>query len=111
MVIGMLILVDSPDPAMRIGLPMALGMALPFAVIFLILLIAVIRSMKQKAATGDEGMIGLIGIADSSINKSGRVKVRGEYWSAHSSSPIPAGKAVRVLAVENLTLKVEEVQD
>jgi membrane-bound serine protease (ClpP class) len=108
MVFGMLILVDSPDPAVRIGLFTALALALPFAAIFLILLIALLRSYKQKAATGDQGMIGLVGIADNEIHESGRVKVRGEYWTARSPSVIPAGKPVKVLAIENLTLIVEE---
>ena len=111
MVLGMLILIDSPDPAVRIGLFTALALALPFAAILLILLIALFRSLRQKVATGDQGMIGLIGIADNDINKSGRVKIRGEYWQAHASSPISAGKKVRVLAVEDLTLKVEEVRE
>lgn len=110
MVFGMLILVDSPDPAVRIGLFTALSLALPFAAIFLILLIALLRSYKQKAETGDEGMIGMIGKADDAIHESGRVKIRGEYWSARSSSPIPAGRPVKVLAIENLTLIVEEVK-
>jgi membrane-bound serine protease (ClpP class) len=108
MVIGMLILVDSPDPAVRITLFTALSLALPFAAIFLILLVALIRSFKQKAATGDQGMIGLVGVADNDIHASGRVLVRGEYWTARSSSPVSAGKSVKVLAVENLTLIVEE---
>jgi membrane-bound serine protease (ClpP class) len=109
MVFGMLILVDSPDPAVRIGLRTALSLALPFAAIFLILLFALFRSWKLKVSTGDQGMIGLIGIADNEINQNGRVKVRGEYWNAHSAAPIQAGKPVKVVAVENLTLKVEEV--
>jgi membrane-bound serine protease (ClpP class) len=109
MVIGMLILVDSPDPAVRITLFTALSLALPFAAIFLILLVALIRSFKQKAATGDQGMIGLVGVADIDIHASGRVLVRGEYWTARSSAPVSAGTAVKVLAVENLTLIVEEV--
>jgi len=111
MVIGMLILIDAPDPAVRIGLFTALALALPFAVIFVILLFAFFRSYTQKVSTGDQGMIGLIGVADNDINRSGRVKVRGEYWTAYSSSPIAAGKTVKVLAVENLTLKVEEVRE
>jgi membrane-bound serine protease (ClpP class) len=111
MVIGMLILIDTPDPAVRIGLYTALGLALPFAVIFMILLLALFRSYNQKVSTGDQGMIGLIGIADSDIYHSGRVKVRGEYWTARSASPIPAGKTVKILAVESLTLNVEEAKD
>ena len=111
MVVGMLILIDTPDPAARIGLFTALALALPFAIIFLILLVALFRSYKQKVFTGDQGMIGLIGVADNDIYRDGRVKVRGEYWKARSSSPISAGKAVKVLAVESLTLEVEEVRE
>ena len=111
MVIGMLILIDAPDPAVRIGLFTAFALALPFAVIFLILLFAFLRSYTQKVATGDEGMVGLIGVADNDIKNTGRVKVRGEYWTAQSSSPISAGRTVKVVGVENLTLKVEEVRE
>jgi membrane-bound serine protease (ClpP class) len=111
MVLGMLILIDSPDPAVRIGLFTALALALPFAAILLILLVALFRSLRQGVATGDQGMVGLIGIADCDISQNGRVKIRGEYWNAHSASPISSGKSVKVLAVENLTLKVEEVKE
>jgi membrane-bound serine protease (ClpP class) len=111
MVIGMLILVDTPDPAVRVGLSTALALALPFAAIFLILLFALFQSYKQKISTGDQGMVGLIGIADSDIQQRGRVKVRGEYWTAYSAGPIAAGRSVRILAVENLRVKVEEVRE
>jgi len=111
MVMGMLILVDSPDPALRISLKTALSAALPFAIIFIILAVAMFKSLKQRVITGDAGMLGLIGIADTEINSSGRVKVRGEYWAAHSSTPIPPGRPVRVVGVDNLLLKVEEVKE
>ena len=111
MVIGMLILVDSPDPALRIGLKTALSMALPFAIIFTILVVAMSKSLKQAVTTGDVGMVGLIGIADTEINSGGRVKVRGEYWAARSSTPILPGRPVRVIGVDNLLLKVEEVKE
>jgi membrane-bound serine protease (ClpP class) len=111
MIIGMLILIDAPDPAVRIGFYTALALALPFAIIFMILLVALFRSFRQKVATGNQGMIGLIGIADSDIHREGRARVRGEYWKAQSSAPISAGKPVRVLAVDGLKLRVEEVND
>jgi membrane-bound serine protease (ClpP class) len=110
MVIGMLILVDSPDPAVRIGIATALATALPFAVIFIILLIALIKSLRQRVWTGDAGMIGLIGIAEGEVHGEGRVKVRGEYWQALSAQPIAAGSRVRVVGINNLTLEVEEVR-
>jgi membrane-bound serine protease (ClpP class) len=111
MVIGMLILIDSPDPAVRIGLWTALALTLPFATIVMILIVALLSSFKQKVATGNQGMIGLVGVAANDIGRSGRVKVRGEYWTAKSASPISAGKEVKVVAVEDLTLQVEEISE
>ena len=108
MVMGILILVDAPDPAVRIGLGTALAVALPFAVIFMILLFVLLKSLRQKVSTGVAGMIELVGVADTEIHITGRVKVRGEYWTASSDSPIPAGRSVRILSVNDLTLKVEE---
>ena len=111
MIIGILILVDSPDPAVQVGIATALAVALPFAVIFIILLVALLSSYRQKAATGNAGMIGLIGISDSEVSGAGRVKVRGEYWQASAASHIAAGRKVRVIGIENLTLRVEEVPE
>ncbi len=108
MVIGMVILIDEPDPAVRIGLATALSIAFPFAVIFVILLIALLKSLRQGVATGEAGMVGLLGVANTPIEKSGRVKVRGEYWTARAENRIEAGRSVKVVGVESLTLKVEE---
>ncbi len=111
MVIGTLILINTPDPAVRIGLATAIGVSLPFAVIFLILLVALLKSLSQRVVTGDKGMVGLVGVADSDVHKGGRVRVRGEYWAARSDAPIKAGSSVRVTGIDNLTLKVEEVSE
>jgi len=56
-------------------------------------------------------MIGLVGVADSDITGSGRVRVRGEYWDASSSMPIAAGRRVKIVGIDNLALKVEEVKE
>jgi membrane-bound serine protease (ClpP class) len=84
---------------------------LPFAVIFTILLVALLKSFNQRVSTGNEGMVGLTGIADNDIDVKGRVRIRGEYWSARADAPIPAGRPVRVVGVDNLTLRVEEVRN
>jgi membrane-bound serine protease (ClpP class) len=111
MVFGMVILVDSPDPAVKIGIKTAIFAALPFGAIFIILLSVFLGSKRQKVTTGAAGMIGLFGSAETEIFANGRVRVRGEYWRAHSSEPIGCGKQVRVVAVDNLTLRVDEVHE
>lgn len=42
-------------------------------------------------------------------NMHGKVRVRGEVWSARSEFPIPVGSQVRVLGGEGVTLHVEPV--
>src|SRR5262245_29707238 len=110
LVVGMLILIDSPDPAVRIGLKPALSVAIPLAAIVLLLLYLVVRSVRREVTTGESGMIGLVGVAASDISADGRVRVRGEYWLARSRAVIPEGKPVRVVGIDNLTLEVEEAQ-
>jgi membrane-bound serine protease (ClpP class) len=111
LVIGMVILIDAPDPAVQVGWLTAIMFALPFAVIFMIMLLAYFNSYSKKVYTGDQGMVGLIGVADNDINQNGRVRIRGEYWQAYSRVPIAAGRTIKVLAVENLALIVEEVKN
>jgi membrane-bound serine protease (ClpP class) len=111
MIFGMVILVDSPDPALTISIKTAILASLPFAAVFLILLTVLLKSQRQKVTTGAPGMIGLLGLAETEISSNGRVKVRGEYWRAHSTRPIAQGKRVRVVGVDNLTLHVDEVQE
>ncbi len=109
MVVGLLILIDTPDSAVRIGLPIALSVSLPFAAIFIVLLILLLKSMRQKSTTGESGMIGLVGVADTEIFHTGRVRVRGEYWSAHADAAIPPGHRVRIKEVDGLSLLVEDL--
>jgi membrane-bound serine protease (ClpP class) len=106
-VLGAMLLIDSPFPEMRIQLSVALGVALPFAVIVLMLTTLVLRARRARVVTGSEGMIGQTGVAVGPLSPSGKVFVHGEYWDAVSVSPISDGLPVRVTGVERLTLHVK----
>jgi membrane-bound serine protease (ClpP class) len=109
MILGALLLVDSPAPEMRIHLSTAVGLALPFAIITTFLVTLVVRARANKVITGEDGMIGEVGVAHTPLAPSGTVFVHGEFWTAVSAAPVEAGAQVRVKAVEGLTLKVERV--
>ncbi len=110
MILGALLLVEGP-PEVRIRLSTALGVTLPFALITGFLVSLVIRARSRKVVTGETGMLGEIGIAHDAIQREGRVFVHGEFWEAVSREPVPAGARVRILAVENLKLRVEPVKE
>jgi membrane-bound serine protease (ClpP class) len=106
-VIGSIILIDSPVPELQIHKLTALSVFLPLALITVFLLRLVLIARKNKAVTGEQGMIGLEGVAHTDISESGKVYVRGEYWNAASSEPIAKGSRVIVCSVEGLILSVQ----
>jgi membrane-bound serine protease (ClpP class) len=109
MILGALLLVDSPLPELRIHLSTAVGLALPFAIITTFLVSLVIRARASKVVTGAQGMLDEVGVAHAALAPGGKVFVHGEYWDAVSSAPVEAGARVRVTDIQGLTLKVEPV--
>jgi len=107
MVLGAVLLVDSPLPEMRIHLGTALAVTVPFALVTSFLVSIAVRARLSKVQTGAKGMIDEIGTAYTALEPRGKVFIHGEYWSAVSSVPVSAGAQVRVLQVEGLTLRVE----
>jgi membrane-bound serine protease (ClpP class) len=111
MVLGAVMLIDSPWPAIRIHWVTAISLALPFAIITVMLLTLVLRARRNKVTTGSAGMIGETGTALTPVAPQGKVFIHGEYWDAVSSQPVAAGARVRVTAIERLKLTVEPVAD
>ena len=107
MVLGAMILVKSPWPEMRIHLSTALSVTFPLALITIILLRLVIAAKRRKAVTGDQGMIGALGVVQADLSPWGKILVHGELWDAHAGETISKGSRVRVRKIEGLTLEVE----
>jgi membrane-bound serine protease (ClpP class) len=111
MILGAVMLIDSPLPEMRVHLLTAIALALPFTAITVFLLSIAVRARRNKVETGVEGMIGELGSAVTELSPQGKVFVHGEYWDAVSSRPAPAGARVRVTAIDKLKLTVEPMLD
>jgi membrane-bound serine protease (ClpP class) len=109
MVLGAVMLIDSPVPEMRIHLSTAIALALPFSLITMLLLSLVLRARRNKVVTGSQGMIGEIGTAVTPLAPDGKIFVRGEYWNAVAPAPVAAGGRVRVIAIDRLKLTVEPI--
>ena len=111
MVLGALMLINTRMPGARITLLTALSVALPFALITIFLLRLVIRSRHVKVTTGDAGLVGEIGTAETTLAPRGQIYVHGELWEAISPEPVLPGKLVQVKSVEGLTLQVEPISN
>jgi membrane-bound serine protease (ClpP class) len=107
LVIGALLLVDTPIPEMRVHLSTALAVSIPVGAITVLLMTIALRARRNKIVTGIEGLIGEVAVAQTPLAPAGKVFVHGEIWDAVSSANVAAGGRVRVRRVEGLELSVE----
>ena len=109
LVIGGMLLVDGPIPEMRVRLVTALAVSVPLGLITAFLMSIAVRARRNKVVTGQQGLIGEIGIAETALSPSGKVFVHGELWDAVSTLSVPAGERIVVRGVDALTLRVDPV--
>jgi len=113
MILGALMLIRSPLTGMGVSLFTALSVAIPFAIIVVLLMRLVLRSHVWKPSTGREEMIGEEGQITEPVGAgaAGMVFVHGELWRAIAANgqDIPKGARVKVRKVAGLTLEVEPI--
>jgi membrane-bound serine protease (ClpP class) len=108
MILGSLLLFQSPEPAYRLSWSVILVTVLATASFFLFAVTKAIKAHRAKPSTGKEGLVGEAGSADSDITPEGKVFVRGEYWDAWSDEPLHRGDKVVVVSVEGMRVKVRK---
>ncbi|MGH9458445.1 MAG: NfeD family protein [Thermoanaerobaculia bacterium] len=107
MFLGGILLVEGPIPEMRVNWVTALAVSVSFGAIAVFLMSLAVRALRGKVTTGEEGMVGEVGVARTALDPEGKVFVHGELWNAVSRSPVAAGEAVRVTAIRDLIIEVE----
>jgi len=85
----------------------ALAVSIPVGAITVFLMAIAIKARRNKATTGAQGLVGEIGIAQSTLSPAGKVFVHGEIWDAVSTVNVEAGQPIVVRRVEGLQLHVE----
>ncbi len=107
---GALILFNTPEFAYDIPLPSIIGIPVALAAIIGLGVRKVIQARRAQPTTGQEGLIGAIGVVRMTLEPQGSVLVWGERWRAISEDgqPIPAGEEVEVTAVQGFRLKVRK---
>jgi membrane-bound serine protease (ClpP class) len=108
LLLGSMMLVDSPLPELQIGLRLIVPVSFALAAIILFLVRLAVQAQRTRSVTGQSGMVDKTGTAISSILPGGvgRVQTHGEIWTARSDVPIHEGDPVRVVAVTGLLLTV-----
>ncbi|MBU1185176.1 MAG: nodulation protein NfeD [Proteobacteria bacterium] len=110
LVIGSLMLFQTPEPSLRVSWGVLIPAVTVTSLFFIVVIGIALKAQLRRPQGGKEGMAGEEGRAVSDVFTEGTVMIRGEYWSAYSDAPIVAGSQVRVVRVEHLKLKVEPIE-
>jgi membrane-bound serine protease (ClpP class) len=114
LVLGGLMLVESPAGFQRISLGLLIPVALATAGITLFLVGNIVKTHRGRVQTGTEGLVGGRARAEGDFLFDGRlykgmVWIHGELWRAVSEAPVAPGQLLTVAEREGLTLRVRAV--
>ena len=111
MVLGALMLIDSPAPEMQLGWPFIVASMVGLAAITSLLVRLGVRAQMAPPVSGRAGMIEEVGMALSTIGPGtpGRVATHGEIWAATSEEDINEGDRVRVVSIDGMRLTVRRL--
>ena len=111
LILGSLILYESPDPALRVSLGVMIPAIAVISLFFVGVITLALKAQLRKPVTGGEGMIGKTGVAVTAVHREGKVLIDGEYWNATSERDIEDGKTIKVLGLKGLSLVIEETEN
>jgi membrane-bound serine protease (ClpP class) len=111
LVLGSLMLFETPEPALRVSRSIIAGVTASVVVATVFLMTLVVRTHRTQVTTGSEGLVGERGVARTALTPGGRVYVRGELWRAEAEGNAAAGTAVEVVQVDGMTLRVRPLAE
>jgi len=107
MIIGSLMLFETPGPFVRLSLYLILPAVMVTALFFSLTIGLALKAHKRKPVTGKEELVGMEGVARTDITpEEGTVSLHGELWTAYAEEPIAKDNKVVVESVSGLKLKV-----
>ncbi len=107
MLLGSMMLFDSPTGGMALSLRVLLTTVGLVSAFFITVTLLVVRAHVSRPRTGAEGLIGEEGVVKKTLAPEGKVLVHGELWRATAAAPLDAGARVNVISVRGLVLEVE----
>lgn len=108
LLLGSLMLIDSPADYMRISLSVIIPAVLVCAAFFVFATTMAVKARVTRPTTGMEGLLGETGVATTSISPEGKALIHGEYWNVVSEEPIQGGEKIQVVSAKDLKLKVKK---
>jgi membrane-bound serine protease (ClpP class) len=108
---GSLMLFREDAGEIGVALPVIFTFVLLSAALFIGVIGFAVKNRRKPVVSGAEEMVGAYGEALEDFEQRGRIRVHSESWTAQSDRPVRKGQRVRVVAMDGLMLKIEEISD
>lgn len=109
LILGSMILVDSPMPELQLRLGVVLPVVFGFTTIAALLTRLALAAQRQRPVTGAAAMVGTHGQALTAVDaRGGSIATHGEIWQATAEEAIPPGSRVCVTKIDGLHLQVRK---
>ena len=111
LVLGGIMLIDTPAPVMRVSTSVVIPVALATALITFFLMTRLATVWRTAVRTGSETLTGTQVRTEEAFvvresGYEGMIRVHGALWKAVSDRPVPAGARVEIIGRDGLTLQV-----
>ncbi len=112
-IVGALVLFNSPGTPefQRVSVPLVVGTGIFLGLVFFIIMMVAIRSLREPIHAGSESFVGKTGTAKTFEGDAGQVQLESELWSAEkapNSELIGKGDKIEVVEVRGLRLIVKK---
>lgn len=109
--LGSFMLIEPSAIYITISWEYIIAVVIVTTLIFVFIVGYAIRAQFKKPVTGEEGMVGSVGIARGDLDPQGKIQIHGEIWNAVNQfpeHPIEKGEEVEVIRVEGMKLMVKK---
>jgi membrane-bound serine protease (ClpP class) len=103
---GAVMLMDTELPGFGIPLSLIAGLAAVSALFIFFVATMALKARRQPVVTGEQQLLGSIGVALDDIENEGWARIHGEHWKVRSTVPLKRNQQIRVVAREGLVLAV-----
>jgi len=112
-VLGALLLFEPAGEAYEVSWQVAVAIAGTFVVLFGFAMTKAVQARRRIPTTGQEELVGQVGVVRRALDPDGLVFVHGELWRARTSGePLRVGEQVRVEGIEDgLVLNVRRAEE
>jgi membrane-bound serine protease (ClpP class) len=107
LVLGSIMLIDSPLPFLQISWKVILGATITITLFFIFAIGFALKAYRKKPSTGKEGLVNEEGITIETLNPTGKIEIHGEIWKAISDERIKKGQWVIVQEVDSQHLRLK----